>query len=105
MNWDAWPFQRVVVFDLEYHHPLGSRPSPRCLVLRELRSGTELRFWRDEIPSHPPFPIDKSTLWVAYYSVGDMQCLKDLGWPMPRCLVDLFVEFRQRYNGLYPTPG
>jgi hypothetical protein len=100
-----WPFQRVVVFDFEYFHPLGSRPSPRCLVLRELRSQTELRWWVDETPTQPPFPMDKSTLWVAYYSVGDMQCFKALGWPMPERLIDLYAEFRLRFNGLYPPHG
>jgi hypothetical protein len=105
VSWEAWPFKRVVVFDFEYHHPLGSRPSPRCLVLRELRSGAEFRYWREEIPHCPPFPTDKSTLWVAYYSVGDMQCLKDIGWQAPERLLDLYVEFRLRFNGLYPPFG
>ena len=55
--------------DFEFSAPPGERPTPVCLVARELNSGRELRLWEDELKElkAPPYPIGPDSLFVAYY--------------------------------------
>ena len=43
-------------------------------------------------------------LFVAYLASAELGCYRALGWPMPERILDLYVEFRERTNGL-PTVG
>ena len=43
-------------------------------------------------------------LFVAFYASAELGCYRVLGWPMPERILDLFIEFRDRTNGL-PTPA
>src|SRR5262249_22692583 len=78
---------------------------PVCLVALELRSGRLIRLWRDEFGSEPPYPADPDTLFVAYYASAELGCHLALGWPQPARILDLFVEFRNRTNGLETPSG
>jgi hypothetical protein len=51
-----------------------------------------------------PFPIGADTLIVAYYASAEIGCFRALNWSAPANILDLFVEFRNRTNGL-PTPA
>jgi DNA polymerase I len=53
----------------------------------------------------PPFPIGADALFVAYYASAEFGCFRALNWPTPVNVVDLFVEFRDRTNGLYTPAG
>jgi hypothetical protein len=72
------------------------------MVAREYRTGQTLRLWEDELGSRrePPFPIGSDSLFVAYFAPAELTCFLALGWPLPRRILDLFVEFRNRTNGL-----
>ena len=70
------------------------------MVAKELRSGQTWRLWRGEFGPEPPFPVDSSTLFVAYYASAELGCFKALNWPQPEFVLDLFTEFRARTNGL-----
>ena len=61
-----------------------------------------LRLWEDELRSRrePPFPIGSDSLFVAYFAPAELSCFLALDWPLPRRILDLFVEFRNRTNGL-----
>jgi hypothetical protein len=98
-------FREVWAVDFEFRAPPGDRPSPVCLVARELRSGAELRVWEDELRRRetPPYPIDEGALFVAYYASAELSCHLALGWPLPSRVLDLYVEFRNLTNGL-PVP-
>ena len=102
-------FKQVFVVDFEFttepQGTPGERPVPLCLVAREVISGRVIRLWRDEFGSEPPYPIDESTLIVAYYASAEMGCHLALGWPMPARVLDLYAEFRQRTNGLILPAG
>jgi hypothetical protein len=74
------------------------------LVALELRSGRLIRQWQDEFGSAPPFAIDQDALFVAFYASAELGCHLALGWPQPARVLDLFIEFRNRTNGL-PTPS
>src|SRR3954466_13551738 len=49
----ALPYREPWALDFEFRAPDGERPEPLCLVARELRSGRELRLWRDQLAPGP----------------------------------------------------
>jgi hypothetical protein len=100
-----WPYREIWLTDFEFTAGSGERPDPVCQCARELRSGRELRLWRDELGPAPPYPIDAGSLYVAYYASAELGCHLALGWPMPARILDLFTEFRCGTNGLAVPAG
>lgn len=100
-------FREIWVIDFEYHAPDGCRPSPVCLVAVEIRSGRELRLWRDELQGRDraPWDIGACSLTIAYYASAELNCFRALGWPQPANVIDLFAEFRAETNGLPLVAG
>ena len=101
------PFRQVWIVDTEFVAAPGERPDPVCLIAKELRSGRTVRLWRDELRklSEPPYPIGSDSLIVAYFASAELGVHRVLGWPAPTRLLDLYVEFRARTNGLSPPAG
>jgi hypothetical protein len=98
-------FREIWIVDFEFVADRGERPEPICLVAWELRSGRELRLWRDQLGPTPPYSVDAGSLFVAYYASAELGCHLALGWPMPARILDLFAEFRDRTNGLETPAG
>jgi DNA polymerase I len=98
-------YREIVVCDFEFHAAPGERPDVGCLVAKLLKSGRTIRLWRDEMGPEPPYPTDDDTLFVAYYASAELGCHKVLGWPMPRRILDPYVEFRNLTNGLEKPSG
>jgi hypothetical protein len=44
-------------------------------------------------------------LFVAFYASAELGCYRVQSWPMPERILDLFVEFRDRTNGLTTPAG
>jgi hypothetical protein len=63
--------------------------------------------WADDLGSRrePPYPIGPDVLFVAYFASAELGCHLALGWPLPARILDLYVEFRNRANGLSPPNG
>src|SRR5262249_45815344 len=109
------PFSHIVVADFEFEFGghasaddagrSGERPRPVCMVAKELRSGQTWRLWRGQFGSTPPFLIGPDSLFVAFYASAELGCFRALGWPKPHNILDLFVEFRNRTNGLTTPAG
>lgn len=101
------PYAQVWAVDFEFTAPAGERPEPVCLVAWELRSGTKLRLWRDELLRRrlPPYSTGPDSLFVAYFASAELSCHLALGWPMPERVLDLYVEFRALTNGRPTTCG
>ena len=99
------PYREVWAVDFEFTAPLGERPTPICMVARELHSGRTIRCWQDELTPSPPFAIGPDNLFVAFYASAELGCFKCLGWPKPANILDLFIEFRDRTNGLTTPAG
>ena len=97
-------FREVVVADFEFTAITGERPIPVCLVAHELCSGRRFRIFQGQFGSAPPYATGSNVLFIAFYSSGDLGCYRALGWPMPERILDPFIEFRNRTNGL-PTPA
>ena len=102
---ERWPYREIWAADFEFEAGSGERPDPVCLCARELRSGRELRLWRGQFDSAPPYPTDADTLFVAYYASAELGCHLALGWPMPTRILDLFTEFRCGTNGFTVPAG
>lgn len=101
------PYREVWVVDFEFVAANGKHPDPVCMVALELRTGRTLRLWRDELrnPSSAPIEFDEDALFVAYYASAELGCFLTLGWPLPKRILDLFVEFRAMTNGLKVPHG
>jgi len=104
---DTLPYRHVIAadFEFEFGGHAGNRPRPVCMVAKDLCTGQTWRLWRGEFDTVPPFPIGADTLFVAFYASAELGCFRALGWPMPAKVLDLFVEFRNRTNGLTTPAG
>lgn len=100
-------FREIWLLDFEYGLDSDGLPVVRCLTARELRSGRTIRLWADQLSqlSAPPFGTGPDTLFVAYYATAELNCFTALKWPLPCCVLDLFVEFRNMTNGRKPIGG
>jgi hypothetical protein len=106
-------FREVVTMDFEYHHGGGgggvgddsNLPTPVCHVAHELKRGRKHRVWRDQFGPAPPHPVYDDVLVVAYTAAADINCYRVLGWPIPGNVLDPYVEFRLRTNGLHLPHG
>ena len=98
-------FSSIWCVDFEFRAPDGERLDPVCLVARELHTGQLIRIWRDELLTlaKPPYPTGTDSLFVAFFASAELGCHTALGWPMPKRILDLYVEHRAATNGL-PTP-
>ena len=96
---DRLPFREIWAVDFEFVADPGERPVPVCMVARELRSDRLLRVWQDDLPERPPFDVGPDSLFVAYMAAAELGCFAALGWPVPRRVLDLYVEFRAMTNG------
>ena len=92
-------FREVWMIDFEFSAPDGERPTPVCLVAREFFSNRLLRLSAHELSDRPPFPIDDHTLVVAFFASAEIGCFLALKWGVPRRILDLWTEQRNRVNG------
>ncbi len=100
-------FDEIWACDTEYSAPTGHRPTPICLVARELRTGRTVRLWADEMAARQtaPFRTDAQSLFVAYAAAAEFGVFHVLGWPAPARVLDLYFEFRTLTNCLTTPSG
>jgi len=95
-------FTEIWLIDTEYVSRQGERPVPVCLVAWEFRTKRKIRRWHDELGTFPPYSTGPNSLFVAYLASAEIGFHLALGWPKPARILDLYVEYRNRYNCL-PT--
>jgi len=99
-------FDQAWCVDFEFREIGGNLPEVHCLVAREIFSGRLIRSWLSKCQSVPcPIPLGRSSVYIAYFSTAELKCHLSLGWPLPKNIVDLFVEFRCQTNGLSLPTG
>jgi hypothetical protein len=98
-------FREVWVADFEFAAASTHRPEVVCLVAHELHSSRTIRLWRDEMGSAPPYNTGQDTLFIAFFASAELDCHRTLGWPLPTRIIDLYCEFRDRFNGLPTIAG
>jgi hypothetical protein len=98
-------YREIWAVDFEFATDRNLHPAPVCLVARELKSGREVRLWRDEFGKAPPYGTGPDSLFVAYYAIAEISCHLSLDWPVPQRILDLFCEFKCLTNGLPRAAG
>lgn len=101
-------FREIWSVDFEFGtRAEDGRPLVRCMCAAELRTGRSIQLWEDELAQlkAAPFDIGKNTLITAYAAHAEMSCFIELGWPVPRCILDPFFEFRAITNGRRKKSG
>jgi len=97
-------FREVVLVDFEFE-TITDHPDPVCLGMHEVHSGRTIRLMRDQFDPVPPYGTGSDTLFVAYFASAEIDCHRALGWPIPTRILDLFTEFRDRFNGVSTVGG
>ena len=100
-------FKRVVAADTEYWFgidsdgvPVKGNPlRPVCVCMKDLQSNQSWELWLDEFPAEPPFPLDETTLVVTFNASAESGTFKELGWPAPARVLDLYAEYCDLRNG------
>src|SRR4051812_38196887 len=98
-------FREVWVADFEFGAATTHRPEVVCLVAHELHSTRTIRLWQDQLGSAPPYDTGSDTLFVAFFASAELDSHRALGWPIPTRIIDLYCEFRDRFNGLPTVAG
>ena len=60
---------------------------------QDLLSKESWEIWLGEFPASRPFPLDATTLFIAFNASAEVRTFKALGWPAPARVLDLFAEY------------
>ncbi len=100
------PFEEVWLIDTEFISPDGEGVTEVvCVVAREVGTDRLVRIWKDDLGDTPPFRTDDGVLFVAFMAAAEWSCFDVLGWPVPECTLDLYVEGRAEVNGHVTAGG
>src|ERR1700741_29592 len=91
--------QHIWIADTEFYGGDGDLPVPVCVVFFNPINAKTIRVWFQpgERPQCP-IPLDNSTLFIAYAAQAELMTFLQLGWDMPRRILDLYTEFRHLNN-------
>jgi DNA polymerase I len=100
-------FKHVIICDTEYNFGIGADGSPidgnplrpLAICARDIISNQSWELWVDDFPVFPPFPLDETTLFVAYNASAEVRTFRALGWPAPVRILDLYAEYCDHRNG------
>jgi DNA polymerase I len=90
---------RVLTIDTEYRLDENYRQHVVCVVAHEWPCGRTRRIWLDDNQNQPfQLPCDEDTLWVSFVAGAELRSMLALGHPLPKRVVDLYVENRWLHN-------
>jgi len=92
-------FDNIVVVDYEFSGGGGNHQKPLCYVAKNLTTNTVIKQWVQN-DAKPLYPVDKNTLFIAYFASAELRCHKVLNFSIPTYILDLYSEFRCLTNGL-----
>ena len=100
-------YKRIIVCDTEYDFgtdvegkPIEGNPlRPLCICAKDLLSNESWEFWAGEFPATAPFPVDETTLFIAFNASAEIRTFNGIGWDTPVRILDLFAEFCDHRNG------
>lgn len=94
--------EHIWIADTEFYGADGDLPVPVCAVFYNPLIGQTIRQWYEPgDASQPPIPLDNSTLFLAFAAQAELMTFIQLGWEMPRRILDLFIEYRHLNNEYY----
>ena len=98
----AWKeFESIWHVDFEYRQDANHCLVPVSLFAYEEHTGTEIFLKRDELLKlqRAPFGTGPRDLMIAYAANAECSCMLMLNWPLPRNILDLYVEACAVLNG------
>jgi hypothetical protein len=103
-------FDAIWHVDFEYREDANHLPVPVSLFAIEQRTGTELFLEREQLLAlnRAPFGVGPRDLMVSYASNAELSAFLALSWPLPRNVLDVYVEVIIAINGrtdLWPNKG
>jgi hypothetical protein len=107
MSLSTLPYREIWAIDFEYEAAPGEHPAPLCMCALELRSGRQIRLWRDEllVLKRAPFDTGADSVVIAYAAAAEISCFLERAWTLPVNIIDLFAEHRVATNGIAPIAG
>ena len=83
-----------------FSQPPGEVPAPFYLVAEDVHTGQRIHLTGNDLQkSMPPFTTEERSLFIGYDAAVEWGCFLSLGWPLPKQVLDLYVEFRNlTYN-------
>ena len=91
--------------DTEYRSA-GGRPRARCLCALDLFSGERREVWlAGVIKPLCPFEMAADECFVFFAADADVGVFIELGWTIPRHVIDVRIEFMRIRCGLAPLPS
>ena len=97
-------FREVVLVNFEFE-TITDHPNPVCVVVYEVHSGRTTRLMREQFGPVPPYGTGPDSLFIAFFASAEVSCHRVVGWPTPSRILDLFTEFRDRFNGVGTVGG
>jgi DNA polymerase I len=100
-------YKRIIVCDTEYDFgtdvegkPIEGNPlHPLCICAKDLLGKESWEFWAGEFPATAPFPVDETTLFIAFNASAEVRTFNAIGWSAPARILDLFAEYCDHRNG------
>lgn len=93
-------YDSVWVVKFAFSQPPGEVPAPFYLVAEDIRTGRRIHLTGNDLQkSIPPFTTEEKSLFIGYDAAVEWGCFLSLDWPLPKQVIDLYVEFRNlTYN-------
>jgi DNA polymerase-1 len=94
-----FPHVWLVDFEFTQRKGEGERPVLICMSAVDHLSGRRIDLTGDQLRRHrdPPFDTHHD-LFIAFAARAEMSCFAALGWPIPRHILDLNIEYRLHRN-------
>jgi DNA polymerase I len=102
-TWDD--FKELWVIDYEFLGGYGNPQQPICYVAKNIGTEEIIPHWINGTETSPDYPVNDSSLIIAYYASAEMGCHIPLKFNFPIYLLDLFTEFRCETNGIKVPAG
>lgn len=86
--------------DFEFFPDENLNPVPVCVVFQNIGTEEIEKVWLHGENIKCPYPLDGNNNLVAFYASAEIGCHLSLNWPVPENIIDLFPEYKIRYNGV-----
>jgi DNA polymerase I len=100
LDWLRRTYSQVIAIDTEYRPTPEGFPHVVCIVIREVFGRLPvLRLFEHEFPKECPVDFNRSdVLFVSYAASAELGSFLQIGWSIPRNILDLWAEARMNTN-------
>jgi DNA polymerase I len=100
LRWLRSTYSQVLAVDTEYRQTPEGLPHVVCIVMREVFGRLPaLRLFEHEFQKECPVDFSRpDVLFVSYAAPAEIGSFLQIGWPVPRNILDLWAEARMNVN-------